>query len=442
MIPGIEKHTWQTVREKFKQIHPELYEIIDELSPSEKHTLYVAKYGFGKLILNRGIFQVVNAKGLLVPLIDHSIPQDIQDDLTYTGTMPMGMVTQNAIETFFYAPNREVASSSTLFTEKGMIALICALEGKKTYQAGPIWNVASGSRTICMLPKLTDKTSYNTLARKYQLEMAAPANLTEHWQIFEKIANHPQFGHPWHSELIFFSKHWFQSYNDKAWARFYKLLMQYVIEHTLFRRNQFIFDFAFSLAQENRNLKPDPYLADTLRHLIAIAFGEAVAMRPATDNSIAPVEGLQQVFVEDYGLKRYLPIIMHSCHFSLTDSTPAYYSLEIPTTTIFSPRANRATTRMADIRNLRHIARAFFSEIHKGKLMVEKTPLLNVANKIDYDFYHTGIDPYNEILPVKNIFERDPAFTKTLYNKDLLQLPEFSAFFNGCISISPKGSAK
>jgi hypothetical protein len=140
----------------------------------------------------------------LVPLTHHSIPSEIQDDLTYTGTMPMGMVTQNAIETFFYAPNREVTSSSTLFTERGMIALICALEGKQTYQAGPIWNVSSGSRAICMLPKITDKTSYRALARKYNLEITPPASLTDHWHIFEQIANHAQFEHPWQSELIFF----------------------------------------------------------------------------------------------------------------------------------------------------------------------------------------------------------------------------------------------
>jgi hypothetical protein len=213
--------------------------------------------------------------------------------------------------------------------------------------------------------------------------------------------------------------------------------MQYVLDHTLFRRNQFIFDFAFSLAQENRNLKPDPYLADTIRHLIAIAVGEAVTMRPATDNSVAPIKGLQEAFIEDYGLKKYMPVIMHSCHFSLGNPRPAYYSLEIPTTTIFSPRANRANSRMTDIRNLRHIFTTFLAEVEKEKLMLEKTPLFSIVDSIEYNFYHTGVDPYNEILPVSNLAKKDLAFTNSLYDGALV-FPEFSTFFNGCISISQK----
>jgi hypothetical protein len=93
--------------------------------------------------------------------------------------------------------------------------------------------------------------------------------------------------------------------HDKEWESFTKYLLNEVWKLSTFRRDQFIFDFAFSLVQENRNLKPNPYLSDTARNLIAIGSGESPGFSVALDDSEAPVSALQKIFIEDYGLKKY-----------------------------------------------------------------------------------------------------------------------------------------
>ena len=62
----------------------------------------------------------------------------------------------------------------------------------------------SGSRSICMLPKITDQNGYRLLKQKYNLSLPIPKNLHDHWNIFCYLANHEEFSEFWTSEIIFF----------------------------------------------------------------------------------------------------------------------------------------------------------------------------------------------------------------------------------------------
>lgn len=436
-MSGLEKHTWATLRDRIMQINPEFCSAIDELSPSDDHTLYIGEYPYGALLLDKGIFKIFNDENQLVPLNHSSIHSTITEDLSYTGTIPMGMVSKNSIETFLLDDNRTIPSS--FYTGGDMISLWRVLEDEQSYQEGSLWNISSGAKTICMLPKVTDKTCYDSLKRKYDLKLPIPRSLNDHWAIFEKIASHEQFSQLWHSEIVFFSKAWFSHKDDKRWSIFYQYILRKAWKDSTFKRNQFIFEFAFSKAQKNKNIKPNPYLADTIKHLIGIGTGEIPGLKPATNDIVAPVSGLQKAYLEDYGLKKYMPVIMHLHHFSLEQSIPVYYSLEMPTTAYFSPRSSAALSKMVDMRELKHILEAFFSETLKGNLMIEKTPLYYLAKNVCYDFYHRDNDQYSEISNATDLIKIDPVFKKILSDSKDLSFPEFSPFFKGCISIKKAG---
>lgn len=63
--------------------------------------------------------------------------------------------------------------------------------------------------------------------------------------------------------------------------------------------------------------------------------GSLPAFIPAVDDSVAPVSGLQRVYLDDYALKKYAPTIMHLHHFTKKDEFPVYYSFQVPTTMFF-----------------------------------------------------------------------------------------------------------
>jgi len=222
--------------------------------------------------------------------------------------------------------------------------------------------------------------------------------------------------------------------------QFYYFLLNKVWQGSSFTRNKVMFDYFFSVIQEKRNLKPNPYLADTLAHIMAVSSGEAPAFIPARNNVAAPIQGLQKIFIEDYKLKKYPPVIMHAHHFSLEERIPVYYSFEIPTTIQFSPRSNSALTTMAELRGIKHITEVLIQEIQAGKLGIERTPLFDLVQHLKINFYHNERDHSQEISPARDLAQLDREFINTLIsvNKSATVFPEFSPFFRGCISIGVK----
>lgn len=427
----LKRYCWASIQDYIKKINPDFSAVIDKISPSEKYAIYHVKYPYGALILDKGVFHIPNRENFLVPISHSSVPNSIKEDLGYTDTMPMGMILENSIETFFVTKDRIIPAS--LFKKGDLVSLWCVLEDYDNYHKGPLWSITSGARTICMLPKITDKNSYRQLKLKYGLKSPIPKSLNDHWEIFFHLTSHEKFINNWSSEIILFGKKWFENKNDFAWTEFYRYLLKEAWAASSFRRNQFIFDFAFSLIQKNKNLKPNPYLADTVRHLIAVGSGSSPAFTPAIDDTAAPILRLQEVFLRDYGLKKYAPVIMHLHHFSAKERRPVYYSFEMPTTTVFSPRSSRISSKMTDMRELKYILEVLLSEILKGNVDVHKTPLYEIAKNVKYNFYHTDRDQYSEIANTLNVLHFDQYFSANSFE---YAFPEFSPFFRGCISVS------
>lgn len=430
----IKETQWKNIREEVWKIHPNFAEVIDELDPSSKHPLYLVEYPYGALIVDKGTFQVPNPNGIVVP-IDHStLASKIQTDLGYSGTIPLGLVMDKSIESFMLSKDRVIPSA--VVKQGQFISLWRVLEEESSYHLGRFWNISSGVRSICMVPKITDACSHKTLKSRYGLKIPVPQKLFDHWELFINIANHKNFSQQWKSTVLFFSKQWLAHKKDKKWDRFYRFLLNTVWQNSSFRRNQFIFDFAFSRAQENRNLRPNPYLSDTVRHLIAVGSGAVPGFTVALDNDDAPIAGLQRVYIEEYGLKKYAPVLMHLHHFSQADKRKVYYSFQIPTTTIFSPKSRKLSSAMSDLHEVKYIMEILLSEILKGNLEVENTPLFELAKNVSYGFYHTDKDKAGEISLASNIKNIDKTFTKTVVNANEYAFPEFAPFFRGCASLS------
>jgi len=91
---------------------------------------------------------------------------------------------------------------------------------------------------------------------------------------------------------------------------------------------------------------------------------------------------------------------------------------------------------MADMRELKYLTETLLSEILKGTLSIEETPISDIAGNVRYNFYHSEKDQLNEISNIIDIMKIDDSFTKTLVNDERYSFPEFSPFFRGCISIS------
>lgn len=431
----IDELYWQDVREDVAKVNPELTKVIDNMDPGKEYTLFRARYPYGEIILDEGKFLLPLSNGNVVSIHDPLIPKNTRAKLDYNRSNPAGIMLQNSAELFMRV-NEHVIPFAMLRPGK-IFGLWRALDPKLSYHQEHVWSLCSGARSLLMMPKISDAISHRRLQREYGVRHARPKNLYDQWQLFTELANKPHFPQPWHNEVLFFSKTWFEEKDDDAWIRFHHFLLRQAWYGAYFWRNQFIWDFTFSRAQANRNLKPNPYLADTAKHLLAIGEGPAPGFRVAVDDSAAPISSLQQIYLDSYQLKNYAPLFMHLEHFDMYNCEhPVYYSLQFPTTIEFSPKSRRLSSAMEELREIRHVMRSVQAEIVGDKGKLGDTPMYELATVVDYSYYHSDKDQYDEIESTTLLPENDLSMQAQLAKFPGRTFAETSPFVRGCVRVS------
>lgn len=157
------------------------------------------------------------------------------------------------------------------------------------------------------------------------------------------------------------------------------------------------------------------------------------------NSRLAPIESIQKVYLESYGLKKYAPIIFHPIHFSpFKKSDAVYYSLAYPTTLEFSPKSRKISSTLNDLSELKHILHIFLDEVRSGRLNIEETVMGKLANRINFDFFHNKNDKHGEIKSTNEIFKGDPLLLQGLNLYKKRKFPDCGTFIRGCIRLTYK----
>jgi hypothetical protein len=168
--------------------------------------------------------------------------------------------------------------------------------------------------------------------------------------------------------------------------------------------------------------------------------GAGVGFGVATDDTLAPIQLLQNIYLESYGLRKYAPTVLHPMHFSWKGfSSPVYYSLSLPTTLEFSPKSRKVSSTLYDLSELKHILEVFFEEVSCGHLKIEDTIIRTLAEDINFDFFHSKFDRHSEIKLTSEMVKGDSALYKSLAQYEGRELAESGTFVRGCVRISYKG---
>jgi hypothetical protein len=426
---------WKDIRKEFAQVNPDLAAIIDDIDPGKKYNLYRVRYPFGAETVREGTLLLPNAAGRIVPFTDKSIPADIQEDLGYNeGTNPVCFVLKNKIEVHLRLDKHTIPFPLGIIPPGKIFSTSRVLSPHSSNQPAFLWSINAGARTLLMLPKISSAVKYERLKRNFDLKTPAPKEFICHFDVFKELFNHPNFGEEWFVEIIYFGKEWFTKMEDKAWLAFSHYLYKAGWHTTEFWRNQFVWNLIYSLILKKRNLRPDPYIMDTVKNLIAIGVGAAPGFAPALNNDIAPVQRLKDIFSNIYQLE-YEPIIMQLANFSMyQEPNPVYYFLHYPTTLEFSPKAKAYSNKITTLCDIQYLAEKIFDEIASKELNVQGTLDSDFVEKAKCDYFHNEAEGYEGIKNTKQIPIDDPLFVGTQYEK----FPSNSPLINGCVRISKK----
>ena len=431
---NVEYLDWDDIKASVITKNPELYQAIGEVNPSKskKLKLLKAKYLFGDVISENGTIHLPTKDGKLVAVNSLNCPESLKEALSYS-PIPLAMILTNTSEVFVTATDRIIPLN--FFTEGDLFGVFETINSLMDTPSTPIWKVTAGARDLFMLPKITNTLCHNKIRKEYGVLESIPANLSDHWKIFSQIAHYVT--NSWSNEVIFFTREWFDALhsNNKDWMPFYKFLFKTGWTQQQIFRDQTEFDLiweSFILAVSNRNLKPRPYLIDTTKHLALIANGSAIAFKPATDETAAPIKFLQDCYINIYGLKEYIPTIMQPCKLS-AENPLAYYSLSYPTVPGTNPYLRNAPSIIEDQREVKRLI-----ETLKDSFPAVAHGLHRSIKETNFELLHSEVDALNEIKHTKDLDKVDPRFRYIAKIGNAMDNKTFcfvSQFMRGCIAI-------
>lgn len=439
-LASIKKVYWEDVRKRFHEISPELAKLIDNISPGKDFPLYLAKYPYGKIIVEKGKYYLPASDGCgeLYCCDDPRIPTQIKENFAYSnGRIPVGMVMDKSLELLRKSRNNLITWG--LHETGSIFALWRELE------TGPIFShpsstVVSGARSAYLIPPVKDYEGNLRLQKFYGFNVETPATLNCQWEIFKGICQSPRVESNWYTQLLFFTNKWFEKIkgNDPAWVLVHRYLLQYAWEKTAYWRNETFYDHAFSCALDGReHLRPDGYAVDTARHLFRILAGAIPGFSVAINDNYLPASIIQKAYIDVYKLSKYIPTIMHPAYFSLEEPfKKIYYSIILPTTLEFATKRSNLKNAFHFMRELNLITRVLKTEIGNGNLELEKTKIGYNSINSEFEYFHMHKDPFTSSRQTIFLAKEDKMLTKCLVKCPNKEFDHNGNFIRACVRIS------
>lgn len=441
---GLVKISWENIRSEVQKIEPKFTKLVDKLTPDDSFPIYIAYYPYGAIEADTKSSLFPKPDGSFFRLTDADAPRDIVKNLGYSiSSAPLGMVLDKQLELFIDLKQEQITIPWLVYTP-GMFfpySAILSVKHARNYAPNGLLSSTAGARSVFMLPNIGSSTNHYNLQKELGVMASTPKSLYNHWEIFKEITN-GKLNSPWRCSVLYFSEKWINKlHNDKAWIELKQYLHELAWKHYEYEKNRVFYEMTFSRIQKRRNLKPNPYLADTARHLFATALGAAPGYIPALDEQALPLRDIQKAYVHSYKLKKYLPTVMVPSHYIFeTNSSPVYYSLQNPSTYVFSPKSREVTNILFEIRELENILRVFVEELSKSDSECSDTILGQIAKEIKFSYYHSKSDRFDVVKTTKDILKQDNRFLeidKKLKIKNAIFSSD-ATFLRGCISISKK----
>lgn len=435
----IEELTWKDVRDTVAGSCKDLADIIDNLSPGKEFTVFKVLYPFGMKILDKSSFYLPFGLNSSVAITDNEVDPNIKNQLLYS-TPPLGIITKNSIEVFFDI-HRKVFSLAIF--GKGLELGIWEHFG----WSSP-YSITSGARSLYMLPKISESLSHKQLKRRFGILEAPPKHLYDHWQVFSQLANSSNFPSTWFCEVIFLSAKWADAIkNDEAWLKLAAYVNKKAWDHSAHSRKKAALDVVWEIfvrSLSNKELKFDPYIVDTLKHIMYICTGTVPASTPFIGNTdLGPLKSIQTIYEdqEGYGLNEYVATIMQPQYFSINQPKPVYYSLQLPTLLESLPRTKKVTSVIDNVRDLSELLNCFLSSNSElwTKLIIEKSNLKEILENLQVDYFHGDMFAYGDLIKSSS---KMPEFDQNLKYDPLNDKKRIfasnSSFLRGCVRIAKK----
>lgn len=438
---GTVKTCWAKVRERVHKVAPEFAALVDDVNPGKDMPLFLAYYSYGR---SKG-----DTSNVILPRMDdgdyrltkNEAPKEVFKYLGYgSDSAPFTMVLEKTSEMFTDIKDQQVTSPRIVYQPGDFFPLSRFFTThQRRYSPNAILTGTAGARSVFLLPEIGSLSHHAHLQRDFGIQSAPIKLLHEHHALFKELANHTLVNCDWKSCLLMFSEKFLQSIiKEKKWLPIKDYILQYGWNKTDYDRCQFYYDVIFSTIQRKRNLRPNPFVLDTVKHILKISLGVIPGFSPLTTDDLLPLTILQEIFIESYGLK-HTPTIMGPQHYIFEkDKHPTYFSLQYASPDIFAPTSRTSSSTVFEIRELAHVIEVLQQELSRDDSLCADTVFKDLMRTLEFSYYHNRPDQHRVMRLSKELETLDPRFQRmpTKYKTQQAAFASDSKFFRGCVAIS------
>jgi hypothetical protein len=427
--------SWIEARKSFSLAAPQVTEIIDKIAPDNSFKLIRMRYPYGACLYEAGQFFVSTGNGKILPLSDPAVPAFVKNNLSYK-PVPLGCLTHGSFEVF---KEFEDHISPIAYRNKGLVLGVW-----EAFMPPSPFTVTAGSRSIFMLPKLSNSIGHSKL-KKYGIGDTIPMEPSDHWNVFKSIINHENFSEEWYTEIIFFTKKWNDAiFNNPKWSELQRILLLKHLKHTEPYHLRVTYDSIldnFSLIRRSKkSLKKSPHIIEAFKYILAIANGILPGFKVLTeDQSPCPSKELINIYLNEYGLKTYIPTMMYADYFNKANNEFIYYPMRSPMSLNALSITKAPVSIRSDLLELIELTDDFIRELQKGNLGAGTEIVLNLFHEVEFNFFHNQEDINLGLYPSSDMPSEDPNL---LYvpsqNKISAEFCMAASAVNGCVRISKK----
>ena len=241
---------------------------------------------------------------------------------------------------------------------------------------------------------------------------------------------------PWIDKLRQYEKD-----KQSSWGRLHNFLINKNLEHSVYGRRRSIFEIVWELfarSLNNKGLRPNPYVIDTLKHLAFVGTGGSPGSKPCAGQvDMGPIPDLQMAYLSSYGLKDYVPTIMQPQYLTTEQTDPVYYSLQSPSLLESVPKSRNLTSIVDNVRELMELSQHFLGEAFDEHLKIANISINQLISQLQFEFFHESTYAYGkDIRPTTEMPNNDPALLYLPCELADRKFADTSAYLHGCVRIS------
>jgi hypothetical protein len=416
----VSKVRWTEVKEQVMAVNKGLGSYLDEIDGQlSKADLYVARYDYGKLMVNRGRF---------------STPCDVDpceeckalsSSVGYS-CIPFALLLERCVEVFLdygmeeycdngHPPEEELRlvplrllGAGEVF---GVFELLDSVLNGRIVQ--PPWSVSAGTRSVWIVAPMGDERIHNSIRKKTGVRWGERTR--PHWKLIAALERST-----WQVSVLIFPDWILKAAAESTALRLFLLETGWKQSTNL--RQSSLSDANLQTSFLKQYIKAplgELYQYATIRHILDIATGVAPAFQPAARAKIpggpfSEVEAKLRDMLKDIA-KNYQPIVLQPGHLSQAGDV-GYYSFRCPS--VPGPKLPKVTN-YADIPGTVHEVLKFLRKNPDLPLDFGKTTFF--ARSGDY-----SVENHADYLPMDEFFSPKPEKLKA-HGEVYLNSPFFVA---------------